>query len=123
MQQVQRADAEADSLTAKLDRRTRLFDEERKLYYKEFLMLKEMVRRAGLLEADNALLQSFEGVYAQARSHAARVRRDSPACSSHAPSPPLRVLGHPCVGDHTHTHPTPCSASIPHAVMDVMSWM
>jgi hypothetical protein len=61
LEQVERADGEVDSLTAKLDRRTRLFDEERKLYYKEFLMLREMVRRAGLLEENSALLKSFEG--------------------------------------------------------------
>ena len=82
LEQVERSDAEVDSLTAKLDRRTRLFDEERKLYYKEFLMLREMVRRAGLLEENSALLKSFEGVWQpQSRTqHKPFKLTDTPHC-------------------------------------------
>ena len=76
LEQVQRSDLEVDSLTAKLDRRTRLFDEERKLYYKEFLMLKELVRRAGLLDDNSGLLKSFEGPFL-AVSHSRRHLRDN----------------------------------------------
>jgi hypothetical protein len=58
---MERADKQIDTLVTKLDRRTKLFDDERKAWYKEFLTLKELIRRAAF--ADDALLKALEGVY------------------------------------------------------------
>jgi hypothetical protein len=57
---MERADKQIDTLVTKLDRRTKLFDDERKAWYKEFLTLKELIRRAAF--ADDALLKALEGV-------------------------------------------------------------
>ena len=59
VRRMERSDAQVDELVAKLDRRTRLFDEERKAWYKEFLTLKELLRRAGIM--DDMMMKTLEG--------------------------------------------------------------
>jgi hypothetical protein len=66
---MERSDFEFDMLVKKLDRRKKLFDEERKQYLKEFLMLRELIRRAGLSE-ESSLWKALEGKH----EHSCRCR-------------------------------------------------
>ena len=59
VRRMERSDKQVDMLVVKLERRTKLFDEERRMWYKEFLMLKEAIRRAGF--ADDSFLIALEG--------------------------------------------------------------
>lgn len=59
VRRMERSDKQVDVLVVKLDRRTKLFDEERKMWYKEFLTLKELIRRSGF--ADVTVIKALEG--------------------------------------------------------------
>ncbi len=64
IRRMERSDKQVDVVVVKLERRTKLFDEERRMWYKEFLMLKEAIRRANF--ADDSVIIALEGACALA---------------------------------------------------------